>query len=106
MGAAMAAVQLRDFLENGSIKNSVNFPECIVGPKLPTHQRLCIANRNIEGTLASITSAIGDQNVAEMVNKSRGDVAYTIVDIEGKIDDALIHKIDESSNVLNVRIIS
>ena len=104
--AAMAAVQLRDFLENGSIKNSVNFPECIVGPKQPSHQRLCIANRNVEGTLASITSAISGQNVAEMVNKSRGDVAYTIVDIEGQITDDLVFKIDESSDVLNVRVIS
>ena len=104
--AAMAAVQLRDFLENGSIKNSVNFPECIVAPKQQGHQRLCIVNRNMEGTLSNITAVISCLNVAEMVNKSQGDVAYTVIDIEGEVSDEAILKIGEDTEVLNVRVIS
>ena len=98
--------QLRDFLENGSIKNSVNFPECIVAPKQQGHQRLCIVNRNMEGTLSNITAVISCLNVAEMVNKSQGDVAYTVIDIEGEVSDEAILKIGEDTEVLNVRVIS
>ena len=91
----MAAEQLIDFLETGSIKNSVNFPMLQVAPLKPNRQRLCLANVNEEGVLSKITAALADVNIAKMFNKSQGSVAYTIVDVEGEVTDAVIEEIEK-----------
>ena len=102
----MAAVQLVDFLENGSICNSVNFPTLKVASLKPGRQRLCLSNKNEPGVLATITAALKDVNVAKMFNKSKGLVAYTIVDVEGEVSSDVLSIIEESTEVLNMRIIS
>jgi D-3-phosphoglycerate dehydrogenase len=104
--AVMVADQLRDFLENGNIRNSVNFPE-VVMPRSNRGQRLAIANANVPNMLGQISAALGEAglNIDDMYNKSRGDVAYTLVDVEGKVPDAAVDRIRAIEGVLNVRVI-
>ena len=84
--AVMAVKQLRDFLENGNIRNSVNFPDLYLDrvPNSVPGARLAVANRNVPRVLGQITSILADQNinVIDMLNKSRGDVAYNLIDLE------------------------
>ncbi len=84
--AVMAANQLRDFLENGNISNSVNFPNLHLEriPGAAPGTRLAIANRNVPKMLGQITSILADQNinVVDLLNKSRGDIAYNLIDLE------------------------
>lgn len=84
--AAMAADQIIDFLETGSIKNSVNFPDCRLEPKDAQSSRLCIVNENSPGVLGSITTFLGEQgiNIEQQINLSRGDLAYSVIDMTGK----------------------
>ncbi len=103
--AVMAANQIRDYLENGNIVNSVNFPECkmdVIGKK-----RILIANKNIPRMVGQITSVLAQEgiNIADMLNKSRGDLAYNIIDIDNQIADTSIKKISEIEGVLMVRVI-
>ncbi|KAG2434635.1 hypothetical protein HXX76_007529 [Chlamydomonas incerta] len=87
--AAMAADTIKDFLETGTIRNSVNFPQTVLPPK-PGHVggRLCIVNKNEAGVLGQITTFLGTQkvNIEQQINTSRGDIAYTVLDLS-KIDD-------------------
>jgi D-3-phosphoglycerate dehydrogenase len=103
--AVMAANQLRDYLENGNIINSVNFPTCkmdIIG-----RQRILIANKNIPRMVGQITSVLAQEgiNIADMLNRSREDLAYNIIDIDNEIGDTSIKKISEIKGVLMVRVI-
>jgi D-3-phosphoglycerate dehydrogenase len=103
--AIMAVQQLRAFLECGTIRNSVNFPDCdmdIMGDR-----RLVIANRNIPAMVGQITAVLADEriNIADMLNRSRGDLAYNIIDIDGKISEKSIEKIRDIHGVLMVRVI-
>lgn len=104
--AIMAAQQLRDFLENGNIKNSVNFPN--VEMERSGVQRLCIIHRNIPAMLANITAQLsGDGvNVENMTNKSRGDFAYTLVDVGSQVEDSVIDDIRAIDGIIRVRVIS
>ena len=101
--AVMVADQVREYLENGTIRNSVNFPEAQMprtgGP------RLTIANANVSGMVGKISTVLADAglNIADLLNKSRGDVAYTIVDVDGDIDDSTLAKIRELDGVLTIR---
>ena len=103
--AIMAAQQLRDFLENGNIKNSVNFPN--VEMERSGVQRLCIIHRNIPAMLANITAQLsGDGvNVENMTNKSKGDYAYTIVDAGSVVDQKVLDHIAQIPGVLRMRVI-
>jgi len=85
--AIMASKQLRDFIENGSIKNSVNMPECILGKT--SNPRLTIIHKNVQGIVGKLTAIISDAglNIEEMTNKSRGDIAYTVFDLNAKLED-------------------
>eukprot|EP00472_Partenskyella_glossopodia_P012423 CAMPEP_0197531078 /NCGR_PEP_ID=MMETSP1318-20131121/33966_1 /TAXON_ID=552666 /ORGANISM="Partenskyella glossopodia, Strain RCC365" /LENGTH=463 /DNA_ID=CAMNT_0043087163 /DNA_START=146 /DNA_END=1537 /DNA_ORIENTATION=+ len=87
--AAMAAEQIIDFLETGSIKNSVNFPNCSLTPKDNKSSRLCIVNENHPGVLGSITTFLGEKgiNITQQINHSRDNLAYTVVDMDGQPDD-------------------
>ena len=104
--AIMAAQQLRDFLENGNIKNSVNFPN--VEMERSGVQRLCIIHRNIPAMLANITAQLsGDGvNVENMTNKSRGDFAYTVVDVGSQVEKSVIDDIRAIDGIIRVRVIS
>lgn len=101
--AVMAARQLADYLENGNIVNSVNLPECTM-PWSGT-ARLCILHRNSPGILASITTALSEEgmNVENMTNKSKGDYAYTLVDVNAAPGAATVERIRAIPNVLRVR---
>ena len=104
--AIMAAQQLRDFLENGNINNSVNFPN--VEMERSGVQRLCIIHRNIPAMLANITAQLsGDGvNVENMTNKSRGDFAYTLVDVGSQVEESVIDDIRAIDGIIRVRVIS
>ena len=104
--AIMAASQIRDFLEKGNIRNSVNFPDCDMDMR--GDRRLVIANRNIPAMVGQITAVLADDriNIVDMLNRSRGDLAYNIIDIDGEISDKSIDKIRSIDGVLMARVIS
>ncbi len=104
--AAMVADQLREFLEHGSIRNSVNFPEVVVTPS-GEGVRLGIANLNIPGVVGHISSVLGeaDLNILDLLNKSRGDYAYTLVDIHADAPFEILERIRAIDGVLSVRVI-
>ena len=104
--AAMVADQVREFLEHGSIRNSVNFPEVFVTP-CGEGVRLCIANQNVPGVVGHISSALGDAglNILDLLNKSRGDYAYTLVDIHADAPLEVLERIRSIEGVLSVRVI-
>jgi D-3-phosphoglycerate dehydrogenase len=103
--AVMAADQLRDFLENGNIKNSVNFPalqlERVAGC------RLSVTNANVPRILGSVLSILADENinVIDMLNKSRDEVAYNLIDISSHPEDAILNQMRALEGVINVRMI-
>jgi len=103
--AIMATMQMMDFLENGHIKNSVNFPECFLDRSFK--QRITISNKNTPGMIEKITGLLADNrlNIADMINKSKGNLAYNIIDLEGDIDGDLIKKIQSIEGILAVRVL-
>lgn len=103
--AVMAANQLRAFLEHGNIRNSVNFPA--IELERTTEYRITIANRNEPGMLSHILTLIGDDglNVADLLNKSVGDIAYNIIDLDELPQQALLDKINGLEGVINLRLI-
>ncbi|MFV0606826.1 MAG: phosphoglycerate dehydrogenase [Niabella sp.] len=104
--AIMAVKQTMDFLENGNIKNSVNYPACDMGISDAMH-RITVAHKNIPNMLGQISTALANQsiNIANMINKSRGDYAYTMIDVETVITDANVEIIKNIEGVLKVRVI-
>ncbi len=103
--AVMAANQLKDFLENGNVKNSVNFPNVIM--ERSGVQRLCVIHRNVPAVLANITIQLSNDgvNVENMTNKSKGDYAYTIVDVGSPVDESVIHDIRTVPGIIRMRVI-
>lgn len=103
--AIMVANQIRDYLENGNVKNSVNFPE--VSMDRNEGFRVCIVNSNVPNMLGQISTAMAqDQlNIVDMLNKSRGDLAYTLVDVDKPINEGLLGKLKAIDGVLAVRTI-
>jgi D-3-phosphoglycerate dehydrogenase len=102
----MAVEQLREFLENGNVKNSVNYPEAIL-PRVPDTTRLAIANANVPNMVGQISTclALARINIADLLNKSRGEYAYTIIDADGAIDAGLLTRIRAIAGVLSARIV-
>jgi D-3-phosphoglycerate dehydrogenase len=102
--AIMVADTLRDFLENGNVRNSVNFPEAIL-PRTAGSTRLAIANENVPNMVGQISTALaeGKLNIADLLNKSRGDLAYTLIDVDGAVSDDTLARLSEIAGVLNVR---
>jgi D-3-phosphoglycerate dehydrogenase len=102
--AVMVADQVRDYLEDGTIRNSVNFPEAIM-PRDCKGSRVTIANANVPNMVGQISSILAkeDINIADLLNKSRGNVAYTIIDVDGGIEQTAIDSIRSIKGVLNVR---
>ena len=101
--AVMAANEIKDFLENGNIKNSVNFPECDMGKK--TGERITILHKNVTGMIKKITDALESLNIANMINKSKGDNAYTMIDVDGRCDAAAIDAIAAMPDVIKVTLL-
>lgn len=104
--AVMAVKQLKDYMENGNIKNSVNYPNCDAGI-CKTVGRIAILHKNIPNMLTQFTGAFSavDINIADMVNKSRGDYAYTVLDVEAKINEDVVSKVSAIKGVLKVRVV-
>ncbi len=103
--AIMVADQLTDFLENGNIRNSVNFPQLFL--ERSEGSRIAIANRNVPKILGGILSVLADRNinVIDMLNKSRGDQAYNLIDVETQPDAELKAALEALEGVVNVRIL-
>ncbi len=103
--AIMVADQVRDFLENGNIVNSVNFPEVIMARTEGT--RLAVANSNVPNMVGQISTAVAEAglNIIDLLNKSKGDIAYTLADLEGDIPDSVIERIKGIEGVLSVRVL-
>ncbi len=103
--AVMAAKELADYLENGNITNSVNLPNCSM--ERETDVRITIIHRNIPNMLSGFSSMIAEKgiNIAHMMNKSKKDYAYTIMDIEGDVTEADLETLKNTPDVLGVRVI-
>lgn len=102
--AVMAANELIDYIENGNIKNSVNFPNAIMNA---TGTKVCILHKNVPTIIAQITSAVGEAglNIDNMVNASKKDYAYTMLDIAGDVTDAVADKMSSVDGIIKVRVI-
>ncbi|TGD73657.1 3-phosphoglycerate dehydrogenase [Mangrovimicrobium sediminis] len=103
--AIMAAEQLRDFLENGNIRNSVNFPNLSL--ERVSGCRLSVTNDNVPKILGSLLSILANENinVIDMLNKSRDEIAYNLIDIEGELTESVLDTMRALNGVVNVRLI-
>ena len=101
----MAANELKDFLENGNIKNSVNFPNCEMGKA--DGARITVLHKNVPSMIKNITDVFASKgvNIANMLNKSKGDNAYTMIDVDGKCDTALVDEIEAMNDVIKVTLL-
>ncbi len=104
--AKMAVSELRDYLENGNITNSVNYPKCNMGV-CETPGRIAIFHKNVANMITAFTSIIGESgvNIAEMANKSKGDVAYTMFDLDSPAAENIAEKLRAVDGVFRVRIV-
>jgi len=102
--AMMVSDTVRDFLEHGNIRHSVNFPEAAL-PRVPATSRIAIANSNVPNMVGQISTRLAEAglNIADLLNKSRGEVAYTLIDIDGRVPAGLIGRIASIQGVLSVR---
>lgn len=101
--AVMVAEQLKDYLENGNIVNSVNFPHAVL--RRTDGPRLIVINANVPNMVGQITTALADEglNIVELLNKSRNDLAVTLVDVEQPVSDSLVERLQQIEGVLSVR---
>ena len=102
--AVMVADTLREFLEHGTIRHSVNFPDVML-PNASGATRLAVANENVPNMVAEISSAVAGAklNIANLLNKSRGDLAYTLIDLDGQVPASVLEAIRAIPGVLSVR---
>lgn len=103
--AVMAALELDEFLRYGNIKNSVNFPN--VSMPMSGDKRLCVFHANIPNMLSQITAVLAETgvNIENMINKSKGDNAYTVVDVTGDVADTVVEKLNAVDGIVKVRVI-
>jgi D-3-phosphoglycerate dehydrogenase / 2-oxoglutarate reductase len=104
--AIMVADQVRDFLENGNIRNSVNYPEAVLA-RIPGTTRLAIANSNVPNMVGQISTCLAGAkiNIADLLNKSRGEYAYTLIDVDGAVGEEPLAKIRGIQGVLSARLV-
>ncbi len=104
--AIMAVNEIREYIENGNIRNSVNYPASDMGPK-NSEERICIIHRNVKNAIAHYATIIGDAgiNIDNMTDKSRGEYAYAMLDLGGKVDDEIIATLTAQEEVIRVRVI-
>jgi D-3-phosphoglycerate dehydrogenase / 2-oxoglutarate reductase len=105
--AVMVADTLREFLENGTIRHSVNFPDAVL-PRAAATTRLAVANENVPNMVAEISSALAAArlNIANLLSKSRGNLAYTLIDVDGQLPTAVLDAIRSIPGVLSVRAVA
>lgn len=104
--AVMAVKEMMDYLENGNIVNSVNYPKCDMGA-VKTASRICVFNKNVPNMIGQITSVLAQTNVniAAMTNNSRGEYAYNLIDTDEKVADEVVEKLLAIPEVFKVRVI-
>ncbi len=104
--AVMAINEMKDYLENGNIKNSVNYPACDMGVCAQAG-RVAIFHKNIANMITKFTACFGDNgiNISDMTNKSRGEVAYTMMDIESPATEEILAKLSSIDGVFRVRVV-
>lgn len=102
----MASMQLADYMINGNIKNSVNLPDCDLG-RIHTAARISILNKNIAGMLGIITGILADMriNISDLINKSKGDMAYTLIDIDSSVDEEALRRSLKRDGIISVRLL-
>lgn len=104
--AKMAVRELMDYLENGNIKNSVNYPTCDMGV-CTTVNRVALLHKNIPNMIGQISTILAatDMNIANMMNKSKDTYAYTLIDLETEVDEVTLKKLNEIKGMMRVRVI-
>jgi D-3-phosphoglycerate dehydrogenase len=104
--AVMAVREIENYLEHGIIENSVNYPETTPGPKTSV-SRICVLNKNVPGVVGKITNVISEMNVniAKLVNKSKGNYAYTIIDVDTQVKEKEIKKAFNFEGIIGVRVL-
>ena len=104
--AVMAVKEMRDYLENGNIVNSVNYPACSLGPATKPG-RLAILHRNVANMLGTLTSILGNAkvNIDAVANKSRGDFAYTLIDVDTPVPADVVKAIAATEAIIKVRVV-
>ena len=104
--AVMAVKEMRDYLENGNIVNSVNYPACSLGPANKAG-RIAICHRNVANMIGQFTSILGEAkiNIDAIANKSRGDFAYSLIDVDTPVPDEVVKALEASEAVVRVRVI-
>ena len=102
----MAVKEVMDYMENGNITHSVNYPDCDMGV-CQAESRVAILHKNKAGLIASFTTILSKDNVnvEDMTNKSRGDFAYTLLDLGSKLTDQVISEIEKVDGVIKVRVV-
>ncbi len=102
--AIMAVSELKDYVENGNIRNSVNFPRCDIGP-CESAGRVALAHKNVPNVIRSVTEVLSAEglNISDLTNKSRGEFAYTLVDLDTPVTDAVIDGLKRIDGVIRVR---
>lgn len=104
--AKMAVKEIKDYLENGNIKNSVNYPNCNMGVCTQAG-RIAILHKNSKGIIGKFSNILGDAdiNITDMTNKSRGDYAYSLLDLESNVTEDIVKELSALEQVLKVRVI-
>lgn len=104
--AVMVADTLRDYLESGNVHNSVNFPESVL-MRVPGTSRIAIANDNVPNMVGQISTCLAEAklNIADLLNKSRGEVAYTLIDVDGDVAAPVLQKLQAIPGVLKARLL-
>ena len=104
--AMMAVDSLRGFLEDGQVHNSVNFPEAVMSRE-PGTRRIVIVNRNVPNMVGQVSTIVAQhgQNIANLLNKSRGELAVTLVDVEGEVASGLLDELCGINGVLSARLV-
>lgn len=105
--AMMAVKELRNYIENGNIVNSVNYPACDMGICVDGNSRVAVLHRNVPNMIAQITNLLGEAgiNIANLTNKARGEFAYILVDTEAPVDEAMAEKLAAIESVCRVRVV-
>ena len=104
--AVMVVETLRDYLENGNIRHSVNYPEAAL-PRSSGTERIAVANSNVPNMVGQVSTVLAEAglNIAELLNRSRGEYAYTLIDIEGRVDEGVMTRIRAIKGVLSARLV-
>lgn len=105
--AKMAVKEVMEFLENGNIRNSVNYPNCDMGCR-GDKTRITILHRNVPNMIGQFTAILAENgiNISDMTNKSRKEYAYTIIDVENEIIDEIVADLSKIKDVLKIRVIA